>query len=135
MNSLQIGHSRSPKYSSVTGAFGLPSTLPLCGMPASSDVTSVGRGVGRGCSRLTLVLELVAGGEQDRHDDHDDARDDDAQQREAFAAYRARLLGLLELLALRARLLAALLAREVGFPLPSGGVHEPYFYRFRISGG
>src|SRR5271156_1260836 len=35
VNSLQIGHSRSPKYWSVTGAVGEPRALPLWGMPLS----------------------------------------------------------------------------------------------------
>src|ERR1700682_3464532 len=39
-NDLQIGHSRSPKYWSVTGALGEPRVTPFCGMPLSRDVTS-----------------------------------------------------------------------------------------------
>src|ERR1700683_349360 len=41
VNSLQIGHSRSPKYSSVTGAVGEPSTLALWGMPPMRLLTAV----------------------------------------------------------------------------------------------
>ena len=38
-NSLQTGHTRSPYSVIVTGAPGLPSTLPDCGIPASSSLT------------------------------------------------------------------------------------------------
>ncbi len=41
VKSLHTGHSRSPKYCSVTGAVGLPSTLPLCGIPATSAAISL----------------------------------------------------------------------------------------------
>ena len=50
VNSLQIGHSRSPKYCSVTGAFGSPSTLPFWGMPSISELTSRDR-----CVRFRAV--------------------------------------------------------------------------------
>ncbi len=40
VNFAQIGHSRSPKYWSVTGAVGLPRTLPFWGMPFSRLATS-----------------------------------------------------------------------------------------------
>ena len=45
VNSLQIGHSRSPKYCSVTGAFGSPSVLPCWGMPPISESDFRDRGV------------------------------------------------------------------------------------------
>src|ERR1700735_206921 len=41
VNCLQNGHSMSPKYLIVTGALGLPSVIVLCGMPCSSEITSV----------------------------------------------------------------------------------------------
>ena len=115
VNSLQIGHSRSPKYWSVTGALGSPSVLPLWGMPVDQ------------CRRLracvafsvaccpVIVLRFAsAGGDQDHDDGDDDDCDDDAQQRAAAGA-RVSLAAWAcsSAFALRARLLAALLAGQI----------------------
>ena len=40
LKSWQTGHWRSANSVIVTGALGLPSVIPDCGMPASSRVTS-----------------------------------------------------------------------------------------------
>ena len=69
VNSLQIGHSRSPKYWSVTGAFGLPSVLPLWGMPPSRELTTA-RPFFR---RLAGGARLAAAAGR-RDEDHDDRR-------------------------------------------------------------
>ena len=81
---LQNGHWRSANSISVTGALGLPSVMPLCGMPFRSwDACHDGH-----------------------HHDHDGRGQHAAQPEQSLLALRLRGLGRLALLPLRARLLA-----------------------------
>src|SRR5207245_4871513 len=79
-------------------------------------------------------LAAAAAGGDDRHDnDHRDDAHRTADQGQAFAADRASPLSLLQRLALRARLLTTLLAREVLLAALHRAAHRPTFTGFRSS--
>ena len=86
--SSQTGHTRSPYSVIVTGAFGLPSTLPCWGMPAGSSWTFATASAFAFLLRCTLVGPLAAARADD--DDHDQRghRSDErcAQHHQALAA-------------------------------------------------
>ncbi len=113
VNFWQIGHSRSPKYWIVTGAVGEPMTLPFWGIPADERRDFVGDLGLFVFGRRDAFFGAAAGGDQHDHDrDHHDGRDD-PELRQTCAPHCAGSGGFLHRLALRARLVAALLAREV----------------------
>ena len=135
VNSLQIGHSRSPKYFNVTGALGSPSVLPLWGMPLISVfISSPSRSIVRAPRRRPFCC-AAAGGDRDPDDHDDDDRDDDPELRQARAPFRAIGLGLLERLAFAARLLTTLLAREIPIVILGSRTHRPTFYTFLLKPG
>ena len=78
-----------------------------------------------------FVFAAAAGGDHDHDDDRHDDRRDDPQLGQPRAPCRAGRLGLLQRFALRARLLAPLLAREVSLVVPTPEL-MPTFYTFSL---
>ncbi len=114
VNCLQNGHSRSPKYCIVTGAFGIAERVAALRDALQQRHHFRAGGLRRCTFRSGRVFGAAAAGrDQDDRDDHDDHARDPAKLDQPLALGALRRMCFLLGLAVGTRLLAALLAGQI----------------------